>query len=265
MKKLFDLLRWRKAKARNVSDLKEMLQEAGSSHVVSFGTLSMLESVLQLSQLQVRDVMVPRAQVTGINREDALDAIVQVISDSGHSRFPVFDESLDDVNGILLAKDVLSYRMSKEGNFSMKEIIRPATFVPESKYLDTLLREFRVAHQHIAVVVDEYGRTSGVVTIEDILEQIVGDIEDEHDVDEDVLIKEMGNHRFIVKAHIHIDEFNTYFSSHFSDAQVDTLGGLILQKLGYLPKQGETLMLDKFHCKVLLCDDRRIRLLEINK
>ncbi len=251
-----------------VSNREELINELRQSQknaIISSESLSMLEGVMQVDNLQVRDIMIPRANIRFIHLDDSYHDILATVMDAGHSRYPVFDADRDDVEGILLAKDLLNY-VAKEGNFDIDDILRPASFVPESQNLNTLLSQFRNSRNHMAIVVDEYSGTSGVVTIEDVLEQIVGDIDDEHDdVDDKKNILDQGDGRYTVKANTEIEEFNEYFECNMSVGKFDTIGGLVSQKAGKIPKQGEEVMLTPFKFKVLRSDGRKIQLLEINK
>lgn len=244
--------------------LMEVLRDAEERDILSAEMLSMIESVLQVSEMQVRDVMVPKSQMITAESDMTLETLLPIVIESGHSRFPVIDESGKDVIGILLAKDLLKFCFKKsESDFNIKDILRPSVFVPQSKRLDILLREFRANRNHIAIVIDEYGHVAGLVTIEDVLEQIVGDIEDEYDVDENVEIKKHEDGTCTVKASTTIDDFNEYFSTTFSDEEFDTIGGLVLQAFGHLPKRGESIEMAKYRFKVLHSDNRRVYLLEI--
>ncbi len=247
--------------------LIEILRDAGERAILSADMLHMIESVLQVAEMHVRDIMVPKPQMIVIESDQSLHAILPLVIESGHSRFPVMDSSSQDTIGILLAKDLIKYCLTTEEatQFDIHQIMRSALFVPQSKRLDVLLREFRVGHHHMAIVIDEYGHVAGLVTIEDVLEQIVGDIEDEHDTDEEDEIKKQADGSYIVKAATPIDDFNEYFDSELSDAEFDTIGGLILQGFGHLPKRGEVLKIENFRFKVLHSDNRRIHLLEIIK
>jgi magnesium and cobalt transporter len=241
-----------------------VLRDAEERDILSAEMLRMIESVLQVSEMQVRDVMVPKSSMVVVDRDSSLDSLLPLVLESGHSRFPIIEN--DDVVGILLAKDLLKYNYNKESRaFDMSEILRPAVFVPQSKRLDILLREFRVNRNHIAIVIDEYGHVSGLVTIEDVLEQIVGEIEDEYDIDENDAIKKHSDGFYIVKATTPIDDFNEYFNTTFSDETFDTIGGLVLQGFGHLPKRGETIQIEDYRFKVLHSDNRRIHLLEVVK
>jgi len=209
--------------------------------------------------------MIPRANIRFLHLDDSYRDILETVLGAGHSRYPVFDIDRDDVEGILLAKDLLKY-VGKENTFDIDDILRPASFVPESQNLNTLLSQFRNSRNHMAIVVDEYSGTSGVVTIEDVLEQIVGDIDDEHDdIDDKNNILDQGDGRFTVKANTEIEEFNEYFKCNMSVGRFDTIGGLVSQKAGKIPSQGEEVTLAPFLFKVLRCDGRKIQLLEINK
>ncbi|NOY71692.1 MAG: CBS domain-containing protein, partial [Gammaproteobacteria bacterium] len=188
---------------------------------------------------------------------------VAVITESGHSRFPVIGDRRDDVNGILLAKDLLVYMGGNHDDFNIRDLLRPAVFIPESKRLNVLLKEFRANRNHMAIVVDEYSGVSGVVTIEDVLEQIVGDIEDEHDIDEGISIKDHGKGQFTVEALTPLDEFNEYFKVDLSDAEFDTIGGVVVSQFGHLPQTGEQVSFEAFEFKVLHADSRRVKLLQV--
>lgn len=264
LERLSDLL-VREPKDRK--QLMEILRDAGERDILSADMLHMIESVLQVSEMHVRDVMVPKAQMAAIESDSQLADVLPLVIESGHSRFPVMDSAHHDVIGILLAKDLIKYCFNNEiSQFDMHQILRPALFVPQSKRLDVLLREFRVSHHHMAIVIDEYGHVAGLVTIEDVLEQIVGDIEDEYDTEaEDDEIKKQADGSYIVKAVTPIDDFNEYFDSELSDEEFDTIGGLVLQGFGHLPKRGEVLKIENFRFKVLHSDNRRIHLLEITK
>jgi len=225
----------------------------------------MIEGVMQVDNLQVRDIMIPRANIRFLHMDDSYRKILEVVLDAGHSRYPVFDADRDDVEGILLAKDLLKYA-GKESSFDIDDVIRRPTFVPESQKLNTLLSEFRNSRNHMAVVVDEYSGTSGLVTIEDVLEQIVGDIDDEHDdIDEKLNIRDQGDGRFTVQANTEVEEFNAYFESKMSIDAFDTIGGLVTKTAGRIPRQGEEIDLHPFLFKVLHSDGRRIKLLEVHK
>jgi magnesium and cobalt transporter len=224
----------------------------------------MLEGVLGVADIQVRDIMVPRAQMTFLNRDDEGEVLLKTVVDSGHSRFPVMDEDREKIVGILLAKDLLRIvAADSNATFDIKEFMRPPVFVPESKRLNVLLREMRRSRVHMAIVADEYGGIAGLVTIEDVIEQIVGDIDDEHDIDEEQNIRKDGERQYIVRGQTPIDEFNEYFETDLSDDEFDTVAGLVMKQLGRLPRRGETLQLANCELKVLRFDRRRIDTLRL--
>ncbi|HEU4589882.1 MAG TPA: transporter associated domain-containing protein [Steroidobacteraceae bacterium] len=250
--------------AQDRGEVIEYLREATLRGVVEGDALPMLEGVLTVGDIQVRDIMVPRAQMIFVSRDDESDALLKTVIDSGHSRFPVMDEDREKIVGILLAKDLLRLAAQHhETEFDIKEFMRPAVFVPESKRLNVLLREFRRSRVHMAIVADEYGGIAGLVTIEDVIEQIIGDIDDEHDVDEDVNIRKDGERQFIVRGQTPIDEFNEYFQTDLSDDEFDTVAGLVMKQLGRLPRRGETLQLADCEVKVMRFDRRRIDTLRL--
>ena len=243
--------------------LIELLRDAQSRELLDFDALAMIEGTLQVSEMQVRDIMIPRSQMVVVERDDSLDEIIKKAVPSGHSRFPVIAESRDEVSGILLAKDLLRYCGDSAERFTMRDLLRPAIFVPESKRLNVLLKEFRANRNHIAVVVDEFGGVAGLVTIEDVLEQIVGDIEDEHDFDDENFILKRSDKHFTLKGLTPIEEFNEFFDTNFSDEEFDTIGGLVINEFGHMPKRGETTRLGRFHFRVLHADRRRVHLLRL--
>lgn len=231
---------------------------------------SMLAGVLEVSETQVRDVMVPRSQMVVIDIEEDFDAILAVIIESGHSRFPVIGEDRDEILGILLAKDLLRYFGKDEASdVPLLELLRPAAVIPESKRLNALLKEFRDSHNHMAIVVDEYGGVAGLLTIEDVLEEIVGEIDDEHDQEEAAFIRPDGDHNgkasYAVRALTRIEDFNEYFECEFSDEDYDTIGGLVMQALGRLPKRGEKLQFGGFEFVVVKADKRRVDSLQVQR
>ena len=246
-------------------ELLDLLRGAFERRLLDADALSMIEGVLQVSEMTVRDVMIPRSQMDCVSIDDEPDAFIPIVIETKHSRFPVIGESKDDVVGILLAKELLNYYRNPEG-FSLRDTLRPAVFVPESKRLNVLLREFRSNRNHIAIVVDEYGGVSGLVTIEDVLEQIVGDIEDEYDFDEteDNIIAEGGG-RFRVKAQTEVADFNSRFGSRLPDDAVDTVGGLVVHAFGRLPKRGETVAIGEFRFRIVRADSRRVHTLQVEK
>ncbi len=252
---------------REPEDREELLHLLHSAHdrnLFDSDALAIIEGALQVSDMQVRDVMVPRAQMDVVCLEDSVEDITRFAIGAAHSRFPVIGENKDDVAGILLAKDLL--RVFAGESFNLRDMLRPAVFVPESKRLNVLLRDFRVSRNHMAIVVDEYGGVAGLVTIEDVLEQIVGDIEDEYDFDEtadNIRLDQAGRYR--VKAGTEIEDFNAAFATTFSDAEYDTVGGLLIRKLGRLPKRNEIVELEGLRFQVLRADSRRVHSLLVER
>jgi magnesium and cobalt transporter len=245
--------------------LVTLLHSAYEHDLLDSDALSMIEGVLQVSELQVRDIMVPRAQMDVIDVNQTPDKFIPHVIATAHSRFPVIDKDRDDVIGILLAKDLLRYYAGEE-EFKVRDMLRPAVFVPESKRLNILLREFRANRNHMAIVVDEYGGVAGLVTIEDVLEQIVGDIEDEYDFDEseDNIVRESSG-LWRVKAQTEIADFNSAFGTDFSDEDFDTVGGLIIDRFGRLPKRGESITIGGLRFQVLRADSRRLHTLQVQR
>ena len=248
----------------DTKSLLELLRNAEQDQVLDADVLGIIEGALQVSSMQVRDIMIPRSQIVTVSASLSLEEILELVSKASHSRFPVVGENVDNVMGILLAKDLLPLlHGDRQDKFEIEDIVRPATFVPESKPLNVLLNEFRETRQHMATVIDEYGSVCGVVTIEDVLEQIVGEIEDEFDVDDDSYIKKFDENNFIVKALTPVDEFNEYFSTDFSDQEFTTIGGLVLQEFGHIPERSETVEIGQFLITVLNADSRQIKLLKV--
>lgn len=246
-------------------DLIELLDDKRWTAVLEKQELRMLKGVLQVSQMQVREVMIPRSQMVVIDRDTATEQILHTIIECGHSRFPVIGEDRDEVVGILLAKDVLRFCVEAPGEtLDLSAFMRPATFIPESKRLDTLLQEFRASRNHMAIVVDEYGGTSGLLTIEDVLEEIVGEIGDEHDPEEAEHIQQQGEH-WNVMALTRIDEFNEYFDSQLDDDDYETIGGLVMRAFGRMPRRGEATSSGGFLFRVAQADRRRIHRLEVTR
>ena len=242
--------------------LLEILHSAYERNLMDADALTIIEGALAASDTRVTDVMIPRAQMDVIDVDDPMDEIVKTVIEAAHSRFPVVDGDRDNVLGILLAKDLL--RIHTEESFDLRDWLRPAVFIPESKRLNVLLREFRVSRNHMAIVVNEYGGVAGLVTIEDVLEQIVGDIEDEHDIDDDdYLIKDLEGDDFTVKAITPIDEFNEHFKTQYRDDEFDTIGGLVMQAFGHLPQREESVDMGNLRFTVLSADGRTIRLLRV--
>jgi len=241
-------------------ELVEILQASESRDLLDRDALSMIEGVLQVSEIQVRDIMIPRSHMIVLEEDTPYEEMLPVISDSGHSRFPVIGENRDEIVGVLLAKDLLRYvDVEKRKEFDIKDVLRKTIFVPESKRLNILLKEFRASRNHMAVVVDEYSGVAGLVTIEDVLEQIVGDIDDEHDVEDVGNIRRMGVNRYSIKALTPIEEFNEFFESGFNEEESDTLAGMLMKHLGHMPKRGEAITIDNYLFKVMSADSRRIK------
>ena len=250
---------------RNRDELTDILRESAQRQILDSEALSIMEGAMSVSDMQVREVMIPRSQMVIISTESSISEILPQVIESAHSRFPVIEDSLDNVIGILLAKDLLPLVLAKEtDHFDIRDKIRPATFIPESKRLNVLLHEFRVNRNHMAIVLDEYGSPSGLVTIEDVLEQIVGEIVDEHDdIEEDLVIKRVKDNVHVVKALTPIDDFNEYFNTQHSDEEFDTIGGIVTHSFGRLPSRDESIQIGDFTFTVLNADNRRIKLLQV--
>lgn len=258
------LHRFLSSEPQDRESLIKLLRESEDRNILDPDSLAMIEGALLVSELQVRDIMVPRVQMSIVRNDGSLKNILSSVIESGHSRFPVIGDDTDEVMGILLAKDLLAYTSDTENDeFAIKDIMRSAVFVPESKRLNVLLREFRASKNHMAIVVDEYSNVAGLITIEDVIEEIVGNIEDEHDIDEDDYIRRHGHNRYTVQAMTPIEEFNEYFETQLSDDEYDTIGGLVLNAFGHLPQRGETIDFGSFGIKVLRADRRRIHLLRV--
>ena len=269
-----DLQTWRQSLARVLklvpadrAGLVQLLREAQGRALLDDDQLAMIEGVLHVSEMQVRDIMIARSQMVVVRRESSMRELLEPVVESGHSRFPVIGENRDDVVGILIAKDLLRVvaRQEPDARLDMRELIRPALFVPESKRLDVMLKEFRTSRNHLAVVVDEYGGVAGMVTMEDVLEQIVGEIDDEHDIDEDSYILDRRNEVAVVKALTPIEDFNEHFGTDYSDDEFDTIGGLVAQRFGRLPRRGESVVIDRHRFEVVRADNRRIHLLVVTE
>lgn len=249
---------------QNKEELVEVLKDAEDRELIRPETKLMIEGVLEVSDMRVRDIMIPRSQMVTLNINDSLEKSLPIIIESGHSRFPVINEDIDKIEGILLAKDLLAYGFNQhDEEFTIAQVIRPSIMVPESKKVEPLLKEFRSQRYHMAVVVDEYGGVSGVVTIEDILELIVGEIEDETDdaIEED--IKHLAGNVYQVKALTELDDFNEYFNTNFTAENADTISGIILNQFGHMPKKGELVNIEAFEFKVTAANSRRIQTLQI--
>lgn len=241
-----------------------MLRVAHRRNLFDMNALMMIENVIQVSETQVRDIMVPRSSMVVVERDTSYEDMLPIIINSGHSRFPVIGENRDEIIGVLLAKDLLRFADPAErANFELRDILRPASFVPESKRLDDLLRDFRTSRNHMAMVVDEYSGIAGLVTIEDVLEQIVGEIDDEHDSADDINIRRHGLNRYSVRAMTPIDEFNETFNTEFDEEEFDTIAGFVTQALGHLPKRGEIVDIGRLQFKVMSADSRRIHNLQV--
>ena len=225
--------------------------------------IKMIEGVIEVSSLQVRDIMIPRSNMILLEDDMSIDQMLQIIINSGHSRFPVIGDNKDEVIGILLAKDLLRFSQTNKADFDLNNCLRTATFIPESKQLQILLKEFRKSRNHMAIVVDEYGRTAGLLTIEDVLEQIVGDIEDEYDPEDLPMIQEIGEKKYIVEALIRIEDFNEYFETEFLDEDYDTLGGMLIKMQGKLPTIEEIIKIEDCSFRILEADDRRLSSIEV--
>ena len=248
----------------DTKSLLELLRNAEQDQLLDADALTIIEGALQVSSLQVRDIMIPRSQVVNVPAKLSPNEIIHLVTKASHSRFPVTGETVDDVMGILLAKDLLPLILNSQiEELDIKNIVRPATFVPENRRLNIMLKEFRETRQHMAIVIDEYGSVSGVVTIEDVLEQIVGEIEDEYDVDDESYIKKFDDENHIVKAITPMDEFNKYFGTKFTDQEFTTVGGLVLQQIGHIPERGETINIGPFLITVLNSDSRQIKLIKV--
>ena len=250
---------------RDRQELVEVFRDSEENDLIDHDTRDMLEGVIEISEMRVRDIMIPRSQMVTVDRSDDLDALVNLITDAQHSRYPVISEDKDHVEGILLAKDLLPLILNKDEQLpSLRGFLRPAVVVPESKRVDTLLNEFRQQRYHMAIVIDEYGGVSGLVTIEDILEIIVGEIEDEHDESEEQQdIRQVAKHVYAVQALTEVDDFNEYFKTGYSTSDADTIGGIVLHAFGHMPSRGETIEVEGLQFKVTNSDNRRILQLQV--
>ncbi len=248
---------------KNRDDLVELIRDSEQNDLIDPDTREMLEGVMDIADQRVRDIMIPRSQIVTLKRNQTLDECLDVIIDSAHSRFPVISEDKDHIEGLLMAKDLLPFMRTDAEPFSIDKVLRQAVVVPESKRVDRLLKEFRSQRYHMAIVIDEFGGVSGLVTIEDILELIVGEIEDEYDDQDDVDIRQLSRHSYSVRALTQIEDFNEAFGTHFSDDEVDTVGGLVMQAFGHLPSRGEIITIDNYQFKVAMADSRRILLLHV--
>lgn len=258
------IIQWFSPEPKNKDELVDVLTDAQTRELINPETKLMIEGVLEVSEMKVRDIMIPRSQMVTIDRNHALDEFLPIILESGHSRFPVVNEDIDHVDGILLAKDLLGFAFNSESDvFSLKDIIRPAIIVPESKKVEPLLKEFRSNRYHMALVADEYGGISGVITIEDILEQIVGEIEDETDDEIEEDIKLLAGNVYHVRALTELEDFNEYFNSEFDEKSADTIAGIVISQLNHMPERGEQVTVGHFEFKILAADNRRLQMLQV--
>jgi len=250
----------------SIEDVLEILRDAESQSIIDADALSIIEGAMQVIDMRVDEIMIPRSQMTTVKgSQDPKEFLEEIIS-SAHSRFPVIGDSQDDVIGILLAKDLLPLALRNDLNWNrIREILRPPTFVPESKRLNQLLKEFKETRNHMAIVVDEYGGTAGLITIEDVLEQIVGEIEDEHDFDEETHIKSRSDGTFAVKAVTPVEDFNKFFETELDEEEFDTIGGVVLKEFGHLPRRGETVECQGLAFTIANADNRVIRLLHVSQ
>lgn len=243
---------------KNRGDLVELIRDSEQNDLIDPDTREMLEGVMNFTESRVRDIMIPRSQMITLNNDQTLEECIDIIIETAHSRYPVISEDKDHIEGILMAKDLLQFINGDRSTFSIDKILRPVIIVPESKRVDRMLQEFRSQRYHMAIIVDEFGGVSGLVTIEDILELIVGEIDDEFDKVEDFNIRQLTPNSYAVRALMPIEDFNDVFSTNFSDDEVDTIGGLIMQSIGHLPSRGESVTIDDYQFKVAITDSRRI-------
>lgn len=254
-------------RAESKADVLENLRLAEEDGIVARDAYDMMQRVMYVSDLKVRDIMIPRSSMVSVEKEDDLDKCLDVMVDSAHSRFPIVDNERDQIIGILLAKDLLKFFDEEDQErFNLRDLTRPAVFVPESKRLNVLLAEFRQNRNHMAIVVDEYASVAGLVTIEDVLEQIVGDIEDEHDIEEEEsMIRSLDDGETIIKAVLPVDEFNEHFESSLAEQGSDTVGGVISQTVGHVPQRGEVISIDEFRFEIVHADTRRVHLISVRR
>jgi magnesium and cobalt transporter len=255
------------ASPRSREDLMGLLQAARADGLIEADAADMIRGVFSVRELSVRDIMVPRAQMVVVERATPLEQLLDEVAESGHSRYPVIGDSRDEIVGVLLAKDLLKFRSTPTGadsaDFDLGRVLRPAAFVPESKRVNVLLKDFRKSRNHMAIVADEYGGVAGLVTIEDVLEQIVGEIDDEHDDAEAGLIVKQDERRFLVNALTPVQDFNSHFGTQFSDDEFDTIGGLVVHAFGHMPRRGESIEIEHFQFSVQRADSRRVHLLQV--
>ena len=253
------------AEPQDLSDLEDLISEANSRSLIDNDTKGMLQGVLAISKMRARDIMVPRSQMATIDIDQPLEEYLPILLENNHSRYPVVNEDKDHIEGILIVKDILQYALKPQSDWHLRDLLRPAVIIPESKRVDALLRDFRQQRYHMAIVVDEYGGVSGLITIEDILEQIVGEIEDEHDEDEGSDIRQLNGHVYQVSALTPLDEFNEAFGTGFDEDEASTIGGIVLHAFGHMPVKGESLELDGLTFKITKANNRRLVQLQVIK
>ena len=246
-------------------DLLELLKNSAVDGVIDIESLKMIEGVFKVSEIQVREIMIPRSHITVVDISDDITDIIKKVTSSGHSRFPVIDDNKDEIIGVLLAKDLLKQNTVENIDIDLHEVLRPAVFVPESKRLNILLNEFKSSRNHIAIVIDEHGSVSGLITIEDVLEEIVGEIDDEHDEETVSKIISRGNNQYIVDALTPLEEFNSYFLSNFHDEDIETIGGFLINRFEKVPKNSETISIEKLFFKILSADSRSIKRIQVTR
>ena len=246
-------------------DLLELLKNSAVDGVIDIESLKMIEGVFKVSEIQVREIMIPRSHITVVDISDDITDIIKKVTSSGHSRFPVIDDNKDEIIGVLLAKDLLKRNTVENIDIDLHEVLRPAVFVPESKRLNILVNEFKSSRNHIAIVIDEHGSVSGLITIEDVLEEIVGEIDDEHDEETVSKIISRGNNQYIVDALTPLEEFNSYFLSNFHDEDIETIGGFLINRFEKVPKNSETISIEKLFFKILSADSRSIKRIQVTR
>ena len=246
-------------------DLLELLKNSAVDGIIDIESLKMIEGVFKVSEIQVREIMIPRSHITVVDISDDITDIIKKVTSSGHSRFPVIDDNKDEIIGVLLAKDLLKRNTAENIDIDLHEVLRPAVFVPESKRLNILLNEFKSSRNHIAIVIDEHGSVSGLITIEDVLEEIVGEIDDEHDEETVSKIISRGNNQYIVDALTPLEEFNSYFLSNFHDEDIETIGGFLINRFEKVPKNSETISIEKLFFKILSADSRSIKRIQVTR
>ena len=246
-------------------DLLELLKNSAVDGVIDIESLKMIEGVFKVSEIQVREIMIPRSHITVVDISDDITDIIKKVTSSGHSRFPVIDDNKDEIIGVLLAKDLLKRNTVENIDIDLHEVLSPAVFIPESKRLNILLNEFKSSRNHIAIVIDEHGSVSGLITIEDVLEEIVGEIDDEHDEETVSKIISRGNNQYIVDALTPLEEFNSYFLSNFHDEDIETIGGFLINRFEKVPKNSETISIEKLFFKILSADSRSIKRIQVTR